>query len=429
MEKQDVLNELYALRAGLSAISQEYDKAQAIDCDCDKQLAKSAEEFCQDLVCYDRRLVNENNKETKRRRLASDNGTNNKNGGVYFHGLEKLQDRYGYIHDIDKKIKDGEIKGDETVKSSGSWEKKKNENRLKGRKAFNRWLADDECDGFFEHVLQIADNEKYDVTYDNDVDKRIKNSKIRFIVFFSLAAVLAVILTVVLAGAFGNWNEGTADIITLIVLAIVFLILLGNGIANVCKFRKESALHGKAITEAEDLCNTARELIRDLPKNKQKTRAILKKKDEKIAPIKESCNDFYTALVKHFNPLLDERDWAHLDLVIFELETRRADNIKEALQLVDRELQTERIQQTIAQATEQICYEIRRGFTQLQTAIVQCTKAICLQLSSISSKLSTIGKQMSELTDAVNLGNALQAKANVTSAQLLSDVHDIRYYQ
>ena len=118
-----------------------------------------------------------------------------------------------------------------------------------------------------------------------------------------------------------------------------------------------------------------------------------------------------------------------MDLVIFELETRRADNIKEALQLVDRELQTERIQQTIAQATEQICYEIRRGFTQLQTAIVQCTKAICLQLSSIDSKLSTISSQMSELTDAVNLGNALQAKANVTSAQLLSDVHDIRYYQ
>ena len=45
MEKQDVLNELYALRAGLSAISQEYDKAQAIDCDCDKQLAKARKSF------------------------------------------------------------------------------------------------------------------------------------------------------------------------------------------------------------------------------------------------------------------------------------------------------------------------------------------------------------------------------------------------
>ena len=118
-----------------------------------------------------------------------------------------------------------------------------------------------------------------------------------------------------------------------------------------------------------------------------------------------------------------------MDLVIFELETRRADTVKEALQLVDRELQTERIQQTIAQATEQICYEIRRGFAELKSTIIELGRVISAQLNAVNLQLGEISGQLADLTDGVNLNNALLAKSNVTCSQLLSDVHAIRYYQ
>ncbi len=43
-------------------------------------------------------------------------------------------------------------------------------------------------------------------------------------------------------------------------------------------------------------------------------------------------------------------------------------------------------------------------------------------------QLAGISGQLANLTDAVNVGNCLQAKANVTSAQLCNDVHALRNY-
>ncbi|MDE5721467.1 MAG: hypothetical protein K2I30_01825 [Clostridia bacterium] len=414
MEKQEVLNELYALRAGLSAISQEYDKAQAIDGKCDEVLAANAEDFCGGLICYDCRMK-END------------------GKIYFHGLEKLQNRYGYIEGIEKKIQNGEITEDETVKATKSWASKIDENNLKGKKAFNRWLADDECDAYFNSVLLEAQKNRHaafcgdisNVNYKKESKRKTKRS----VIFFCVAAVFAIFLALMFAGAFGKWNEGIADILTLVCLIIVAAALIIAGLVYLGTAKAYKTKYQRELTEADSILNSAQWLLDNLPQNKKKTREILKEKDDNIAPIKQSCNEFYAALAKHFNPLLDERDWQNLDLVIFELETRRADTVKEALQLVDRELQTERIQQTIVQATKQICYEIRRGFSELKSTIINCTKAICSQLFEVNMQLTGISRQLSELTDGVNLSNALQAKANVTSAQLLNDVQTIRYYQ
>lgn len=408
MEKQEVLNELYALRAGLSVISQQYDKALSIEEDCDGKLAENAKDFSGDLVCYERRPSHYDRKN-------------------YFSNLEKLQDRYGYVENYEDKIKAGEIEADETVKVNRSWTHKIDENFAKGRKAFNRWLADDECDAYFNRILQDRQRDNGYVlsgTLGGDYKRESRRKKILSIVFFSIAAVFAIIMASIFAGALGKWN-----VIGLVVFFILpFVLFLILGIVYICKSKRDKARYKENVEESKGLLAAAQWLVDNLPQNKEKARAILKEKDNKITPIKESCNEFYMALAKRFNPLLDERDWEHLDLVIFELETRRADTVKEALQLVDRELQTERIQQTIVQATEQICYEIRRGFARLETTLIRCCEAICAQLAVMNVQLAGISEQLSELTDSVNLGNALQAKANVTSSQLLSTVNHIRYY-
>lgn len=403
MEKQEVLNELYALRAGLSVISQQYDKALSIEDDCDGKLAENAKNFSGDLVWYERRPWEYDNEH-------------------YFLKLEKLQDRYGYVENYEDKIKAGEIEADETVKAASSWEHKIDENYAKGRKAFNRWLADDECDAYFNRILQDRQNKQDSTINYSEEKKSAKKGEILSIVFFSIAVVFAIAIAALFAG---DCRNIIAITIYLILPFVVFTVL---GIVFICKSKSDKAAYKRKVEEAKGLLAAAQWLVDNLPQNKERVRAILKEKDNRIAPISKSCNEFYMALAKRFNPLLDERDWAHLDLVIFELETRRADTVKEALQLVDRELQTERIQQTIVQATEQICYEIRRGFARLEATIVRCCEAICAQLAVMNVQLAGISEQLSELTDSVNLGNALQAKANVTSSQLLSTVNHIRYY-
>jgi len=408
MEKEEAVNELYALRAGLSAISQEYDKAQAIENACDEKLMQNANEFCGDLVCYDHsnRYTNE----------------------VYYPELKNIQARYDYIENYRTKIENGEIKSDETVEATKSWVTHIEKNELKGKKAYSRWLASDESDAYFQGILEgkqrIKDNVS-DGWYDDHSAKYKQNAKkdlILSIVFFVLA-VISLTFAISLSVSF---NVQTGMMVFYLLFPSAFLIC---GIVFLCMSISNKKSHKREIMKAENKIYKATDMLDKLPEVREKARAILKEKDDKIAPIKQSCSDFYTALQMRFNPILDERDWQHLDLVIFELETRRADTVKEALQLVDRELQTERIQQTIAQATEQICYEIRRGFAELKSTIIELGRVISAQLNAVNLQLGEISGQLADLTDGVNLNNALLAKSNVTSSQLLSDVHAIRYYQ
>jgi len=147
--------------------------------------------------------------------------------------------------------------------------------------------------------------------------------------------------------------------------------------------------------------------------------------NNKTLPIKECCKELYSTLQKQYSSLLDVRDWKHLDLVIFYFETRRADSVKESLQLVDKEMQTRRIVKTIQEASEQICSTIRDGFVTLNNNITNCFTALSNQLASQHSRNLAL---LQGLTTSVNLNNALQAKANKTSEQLMDDVKHIRNY-
>lgn len=205
------------------------------------------------------------------------------------------------------------------------------------------------------------------------------------------------------------------------------------------KISRENAKNNEQVAnELKSIdSNTAK-----LPQVRKEAQKVLDERNAIVNSLVKYCNEYYKALLQEFNPLLDERDWKNLDLVIYELETRRADSVKEALQLVDRELQTERIERTIGEATKAICYTVARGFNELQSTVKICCDRICDRLDDISSQLDNvmalqaiqsiqlagISGRLADLTDSVNVGNALQAKANETSAQLCSDAHALRYY-
>lgn len=402
-KKKQALDNLYALRAGLSVISQQYDKAQSIENECDRKLKTNTENFCGELFCTDNYPV-----------------------------LNKLKEKYGF-----KDLSQNEIEEMET-KYANPYLKEAMHNRLIQKNAsvsdrvFGSWLAEDESTRYFQRNLTNAQNNKDEVdkgkdssTFDFSYKKEYKREKRLSILFFILATIFAAGAIVIASGVLGPWDTGVL-IGVFIVPLIVFLVL---GIVYIFKAKHDKLQHSGKVNTADTQVKAAQLILENLPQVRENARKILKERDTMIAPIKESSNDFYMALKKQFNSLLDERDWKNLDLVIFELETRRADNIKEALQLVDRELQAERIEQTIVQATEQICYELRRGFAEIKETIFECSRVISTQLATISLQLGEMNEQLSKLCDGVNMSNALQAKANVTSAKLLSDVHAIRYYQ
>ncbi len=208
---------------------------------------------------------------------------------------------------------------------------------------------------------------------------------------------------------------------------------------NLKELKKLDAEEDKRVQAAK---SAAKANIDKLPHIREWAQRILDERNGLILPLIKYCNQYYAALYGEYKNFLDERDWKNLDLVIYEIETRRADSIKEALQLTDRELQTDRIVKTLGEATKAICYTVSRGFFELQNTVKICCDKICDKLDDISHYLENISGQMSvqsmqlagisgqlaNLTDAVNVGNCLQAKTNVTSAQLCNDVHALRNY-
>lgn len=205
-------------------------------------------------------------------------------------------------------------------------------------------------------------------------------------------------------------------------------------ISRVANERKAAQDERKAVEEEFN------KLLENLPALREEARTVLNERNDTISPLVESCKVYHKALTEQYSPLLDERDWQHLDLVIYQLETRRADSVKEALQLVDRELQTERLENSIRAAIKSICFTLQRGFAALQDSInINCAKindSLYAMSTDIIAAMNLNNRQLTDavkgqlavLTNSVNVGNALQAKANETSAQLMDDVAALRYY-
>ena len=131
--------------------------------------------------------------------------------------------------------------------------------------------------------------------------------------------------------------------------------------------------------------------------------------------------------------MLDTRDWQHIDLIIFCFETGRADNIKEALLWVDRQVQTDQIISAVNNASAQIQNTIQNGFQKLHTDMVKCFSVISNQLDGIAYGINEISHgineqnaRVAELTKKVDLNNALLEKASLSSSELAKDVHYMR---
>lgn len=128
--------------------------------------------------------------------------------------------------------------------------------------------------------------------------------------------------------------------------------------------------------------------------------------------------------LKNFD--INERDWPILDLIIYEIETGRADSIKEALQQADLYVRHNEIKEFVQAATLMICSTIEKNTFLLRDSIKNSLSQIQYEISELNQTNTELSAKFEELIDAQKLNNALLDKANVSSEQLADDVRRMR---
>lgn len=192
------------------------------------------------------------------------------------------------------------------------------------------------------------------------------------------------------------------------------------------------------IKQHDDYIRNAEEEVR---RARDKKWEDLAAQDENIAKAKKEATEHAVAglsmiyaLEESFGDLIDSRDWENTDIIIYALETRRADNIMQALQVVDGERRTERIIQAVDTAGREICKSINMGLSRLQSEMTRCFgilgQLVVKQGDRIAGRIQdlqyNVSSSMSQLASQQTMSNALLAKANENSAVLAAEAVRLR---
>lgn len=394
-KNNDTLGDLYALRAGLSLISQNFDEMNSTE-----KIMKTKIASIIDKQWY----TKEGDECDGYRKIMF-------YLDIKFKKLEEIKKDYGCI--------DWFGSSDEYKKIENENEKREYIERFKltNEMAFCEWLKTSEVEEYFTAKKNNAEND-----FDN-YQKKVERCKIELEKNKQQEM-------------YYKQQEKKYKILTILTVPTI----VG---AIICKIKankhntKYYLVHSQLNNCNKELTNLEgklKDIITELKKydldinNIKDSREIIKQNDEENMPIlsgiKRNSNAIYASLQKSFNKMLDERDWKHLDLIIFYLETGRAESMKEALQLLDAEMQNKRIVGAIQKATESICSTIER-----------VASKISVQLGVISNQLSLLAdiqqiqmEQNIEIISQTKLQNALIEKSNVTSEKLMKDFEHIKKY-
>ena len=234
-------------------------------------------------------------------------------------------------------------------------------------------------------------------------------------------------------------------IIFVVGLAFALIVKVSNG-KDLQKRIKEGS--GKSKQDLKDAKARLSQAAADCD-SAQKALAIVSKDYKKVKSVSTKLSqEMYNALVAQFKSVLDIRDWEHIDLIIFNFETGRADTLKEALQQVDRRVQTDEIIEAIESAGSSIAAtinvtmrelrsDLNKSFNRLseQLAIQHAEQMTALgninrsiertneSIAKLQSATENNGKTLENILSAANLNNALIAKIGCDSMSLMDDVN------
>ncbi|MDE6605215.1 MAG: hypothetical protein K2K85_04245 [Clostridia bacterium] len=397
-KNNDTLGELYALRAGLSLISQ------------------NADELCQ----TEENELDEILKNIEEKEEIADAINLYSNNIDYYCANGRYNDIEVMQWVVDQKCEDvaedEECEEDESdcfsyrelnkiKEQNGCNDLKDEKNIHKAKKSFVQWLCSKEFELQFERYKSHIEDKKKRYKEFAQRDKR--NKILRSLIDITL--IIGIIVSICfLVINIKSEKFGFAFLCGLGIVAAGILIWLAHGFIDT----------DRGIFDCE------RYNLNVLNEFKEINKAVHKHYVPQCEKINNSSAAVYESLQKTFNKLLDERDWQYLDLIIFYIETGRAESIKEALQLLEREIQTKRIIGAIQEATECICSTIESAAARISAQL----GVISNQLSQIASQQQVQIAQNAEIISQAKLQNALIAKSNVTSEQLMNDVEFIKTY-
>lgn len=152
--------------------------------------------------------------------------------------------------------------------------------------------------------------------------------------------------------------------------------------------------------------------------------------------------EMYDLVVKEFSeslPSLDQRDYKHVDLIIFLLETGRAETMKEALQQVDTYVHTEKIVQAVDNASKSIAQSIRINTESLKSVIQNNTYALGEKIDRLTYNVSTmsdnqaafakdLNEKLAKTNSSLEMQKALLEKSSVSSAEMANNIEKMRLY-
>ena len=194
------------------------------------------------------------------------------------------------------------------------------------------------------------------------------------------------------------------------------------------------------ISNCEDSIEDLEKQSTKLEQNKENAIQVYNSQVEVTLPVIKAM---LVALHQEFSPLIDKRDWANLDLLIYYFETNRADSIKDALLLTDRQKQMDTLVSAINDASAEISksmnanFELLRedlneNFSSLASAIHsqrQAQERMMSQMNASIKQASMVNSQISSRLDTIATSNAMQtallSKINVSSSKLVSSMDSI----
>lgn len=299
-------------------------------------------------------------------------------------------------------------------------------------------------------------------------EKRIHKDKIAIIIYSVVIAICLVATAWVIAYfAMNHGNDAYNNTVALVFgccipfvtvpCLIVFPILIKKKADNISATKSKISHDEKVAKDAQKELKSAdndiktaqndcERALRELERVKSASEKNCRNAKDKYKDLKSEADSHKTAGAKvvmalndTFSDIIDYRDWENLDYIIFCLETRRADNMKEALQLTDEEKRTNRIVNAIHNASKEICRTLEFSISRLQNDMHICfnilndnmniqAQQIMKNIDRVKTNVALQSSSLLELTSAVNLSNSLRAKVNATSKQLAEDIEYIRKY-
>ncbi len=153
---------------------------------------------------------------------------------------------------------------------------------------------------------------------------------------------------------------------------------------------------------------------------KKKGKELIAATCAELQPLSSATMAFYNALCETFTPILDERDWDNLDLITYYIETGRADTVKESLLLLDRQKQTDQIVGAINEAAGAICRTVNDGLRRLQNDMRKCFNILSDQISAVGNMVNNVGKQVGYMSNRMSAMESTIADQNSRIAEMAS---------